>query len=50
MEFFPDDFMFILTELEIEIMVSQNVVPSKQVPARRSIQFFPIQITDNYNL
>ncbi len=50
LEFFPDDFMFILTELEIEIMVSQNVIPSKQVPARRSIQFFPIQITDNYNL
>ncbi len=30
-ELFPPDFMFILTEIEIEIMVSQNVIPSKQV-------------------
>lgn len=30
-ELFPDDFMFILTEIEVEIMVSQNVIPSKQV-------------------
>ncbi len=27
---FPDDFMFILTEDEIESMVSQNVIPSKK--------------------
>jgi len=26
---FPEDFMFILTNAEIEIMVSQNVIPSK---------------------
>ncbi|MDQ0968343.1 hypothetical protein QFZ20_003746 [Flavobacterium sp. W4I14] len=30
MDLFPDDFMFILSEIEIEIMVSQNVIPSKQ--------------------
>jgi hypothetical protein len=30
-ELFPDDFMFILTEIEVEIMVSQNVIPSNQV-------------------
>jgi hypothetical protein len=30
MELFPDDFMFILTDNEIAIMVSQNVIPSKQ--------------------
>lgn len=29
-ELFPDDFMFVLTELEIETMVSQNAIPSKQ--------------------
>jgi len=28
---FPDDFMFELTQNEIDIMVSQNVIPSKQV-------------------
>jgi hypothetical protein len=28
---FPDDFMFELTDNEIDIMVSQNVIPSKQV-------------------
>ena len=27
---FPDDFMFKLTEKEVEVMVSQNVIPSKQ--------------------
>ena len=27
---FPSDFMFILTEKEIEILVSQNVIPSKK--------------------
>jgi len=27
---FPDDFMFILTDTEIDFMVSQNVIPSKQ--------------------
>ena len=27
---FPDDFMFLLTESEIESMVSQNVIPSKK--------------------
>ena len=26
---FPDDFMFILTEKEIDFLVSQNVIPSK---------------------
>jgi len=30
LDLFPDDFMFILSEIEIEIMVSQNVIPSKQ--------------------
>lgn len=30
MDLFPTDFMFILTEAEIKIMVSQNVIPSKQ--------------------
>lgn len=27
---FPDDFMFQLTEEEVEFMVSQNVIPSRQ--------------------
>jgi hypothetical protein len=31
MDLFPEDFMFVLTEQEIESMVSQNVIPSKQV-------------------
>ncbi|MBI9069034.1 MAG: ORF6N domain-containing protein [Salinivirgaceae bacterium] len=30
MELFPDDFMFVLNDVEIDIMVSQNVTPSKQ--------------------
>ena len=30
LERFPKDFMFELTEIEIESMVSQNVIPSKQ--------------------
>ena len=30
LDLFPNDFMFLLTEIEIEIMVSQNVIPSKQ--------------------
>lgn len=30
LDLFPSDFMFILTEKEIEVMVSQNVIPSKQ--------------------
>ncbi|MBR0573925.1 MULTISPECIES: ORF6N domain-containing protein [Pasteurellaceae] len=29
-EKFPDDFMFILTENEVDLMVSQNVIPSRQ--------------------
>ncbi|MBS9782654.1 MAG: ORF6N domain-containing protein [Arcobacter sp.] len=29
-EKFPEDFMFILTDNEIDLMVSQNVIPSKQ--------------------
>lgn len=29
-DLFPDDFMFILKEQEIEAVVSQNVIPSKQ--------------------
>ncbi len=28
---FPDDFMFALSDREIDVMVSQNVIPSKQV-------------------
>ena len=28
---FPDDFMFVVDENEIDYMVSQNVIPSKQV-------------------
>lgn len=30
MDLFPDDFMFVLTVEEIESVVSQNVIPSKQ--------------------
>ena len=30
LDLFPDDFMFLLSKIEIEIMVSQNVIPSKQ--------------------
>lgn len=30
MDLFPDDFMFTLTEKEVEIVVSQNAIPSKQ--------------------
>ena len=30
LDLFPDDFMFVLTEKEVEIVVSQNVIPSKQ--------------------
>jgi hypothetical protein len=29
-ERFPDDFMFQLTDNEVELMVSQNAIPSKQ--------------------
>jgi hypothetical protein len=29
-DLFPSDFMFALTESEIKVMVSQNVIPSKQ--------------------
>ncbi len=28
---FPEDFMFELTDIEIDIMVSQSVIPSKQI-------------------
>jgi hypothetical protein len=31
MDLFPSDFMFTLTTGEVKIMVSQNVIPSKQV-------------------
>ncbi len=30
MDLFPDDFMFVLTDSEADILVSQNVIPSKQ--------------------
>ncbi|MFT5512669.1 MAG: hypothetical protein ACI8SE_001067 [Bacteroidia bacterium] len=30
MDLFPEDFMFTLTDDEVETMVSQNVIPSKQ--------------------
>ena len=30
LDLFPDDFMFVLNVTEIEIMVSQDVIPSKQ--------------------
>jgi hypothetical protein len=30
MDLFPNDFMFVLTYKEIETVVSQNVIPSKQ--------------------
>ena len=30
LDLFPDDFMFVLTDKEVEIVVSQNVIPSKQ--------------------
>ena len=29
LDLFPDDFMFVLSEQEIEMVVSQNVIPSK---------------------
>lgn len=29
-DLFPNDFLFVLTEQEIELMVSQNVIPSKK--------------------
>ena len=31
---FPDDFMFELNEQEIEVMVSQNAIPSPTAPWR----------------
>jgi len=31
MDLFPEDFMFVLSTNEIDSMVSQNVIPSKQV-------------------
>ena len=30
LDLFPDDFMFVLTEEEIAVVVSQNVIPTKQ--------------------
>ena len=30
LDLFPEDFMFVLTDKEVEIVVSQNVIPSKQ--------------------
>ena len=30
LELFPSDFMFVLTDKEVEIVVSQNAIPSKQ--------------------
>lgn len=30
LDLFPSDFMFVLTEKEVELMVSQHVIPSKQ--------------------
>ena len=30
MDLFPEDFMFVLTKEEIEIVLSQNVIPTKQ--------------------
>ena len=30
LDLFPDDFMFVLTDEEVDVMVSQNVIPSKQ--------------------
>lgn len=30
MDLFPEDFMFILTDNEVDVVVSQNVIPSKQ--------------------
>lgn len=29
-DLFPDDFMFVLTDAEVDLMVSQNVIPSRQ--------------------
>ncbi|MFT4603068.1 MAG: hypothetical protein ACI857_003255 [Arenicella sp.] len=31
LDLFPSDFMFVLTEKEINLMVSQSVIPSKQI-------------------
>ena len=36
-ERFPDDFMFLLTEEEIDTMVSQNVIPGKDSFKRRTL-------------
>lgn len=30
LDLFPEDFMFVLTDKEVEIVVSQNLIPSKQ--------------------
>ena len=30
MDLFPEDFMYVLTDKEVEIVVSQNVIPSRQ--------------------
>ncbi len=30
LDLFPDDFMFVLTDAEVDDMVSQNVIPTKQ--------------------
>jgi hypothetical protein len=30
LDLFPDDFMFLLTDTEVQTVVSQNVIPSKQ--------------------
>jgi len=30
LDLFPDDFMFVLTDKEVEIIISQNAIPSKQ--------------------
>ena len=42
-ERFPNDFMFVLTDDEIDIMVSQNVIPSRQVLGGAS----PFAFTEN---
>ena len=30
LELFPDDFMFVLNEQEVEIIIAQNIIPTKQ--------------------
>jgi hypothetical protein len=41
LDLFPDDFIFVLTKNEIELLVSQNVIPSRQTS-----ESFPFAFTE----